>query len=555
MARTNRTAEPDVRVLETRRQMLDRLASLLAALGAPAGEQAATVREHAIEALKLAERLGNRAGIVLAERAVALCDLAEHRPEAALAGFTRLLRKLDDDQAVAAETLVAISRVRAMLSDTEGAHAALVEARTRYDALGDSDGLALVATARGNLFTDAGSYPEALEWYAEALKLREERGDDEQIGVCTFDVAMVYAAIGDRVHAVELLEHGCSLFERSGAYDLHARARSAVAALLMADGRLEEALAASLHALVLLEVAGDNDAIIETLQNIAVIHERAGRGVNGMAAIVKAVELAESIGGARLGGALHALAAMERRAGRPWHAAATLDRALAVATESGDDALACRVHEALAAVFEEMSVADKALEHYRRYMSLRDAMHGEKQRRAVAEVDLRLALDRVQQERDLYRVRSERLQADLDLKNRELASATLGAVQSNRVLDQLEGRVTERFKGRRDAQLFVRDVRREIAALRDAAGEWTPFEERLDAVHQDFIAMLRGLYPDLTQAQLMVCALVRANFDTRDIAAALYVSERTVENHRYRLRRKLGLAPDTNLASYLASLC
>jgi DNA-binding CsgD family transcriptional regulator len=276
---------------------------------------------------------------------------------------------------------------------------------------------------------------------------------------------------------------------------------------------------------------------------------------DAVATIEKATDLAQRAGNQGLvATTLVGLAGVQRRAGRQWHAVSALDRALRIAADIGDRVLACRTHEALANAFEEMSAADKALEHYRLYMSLRDTMHEEEQRREIAEVDLRLALERAQQERDLYRVRSEHLQADLEVKVRELASASLASVQNNRVLDSLEERVVERFKGQRDAKLLVREVCLEIAALRDAAGEWRSFEERLDALHKDFIGRLRALYPDLTQAQLMICALLRANFDTRDVAAALCLSERTVENHRYRLRRKLGLSADVNLASYLASV-
>lgn len=557
MSAANAIPQSGVRIVETRRQMHDRLAALLATLSAPTSGTAAAMRARAAEAEGLAEALGDAPAMLHARRVSALADLAENRLEAALAGFMGVLRRLDeaDEGGGAAETLVTIARIRSMLGDLPGAHAALQNAYQRYAELQDADGLALTSTARGNLFADAGDYPRALECHAEALKLREQHGDEEQIGVCTFDVSMIYAAIGDGATAIELFGQSCRLFERCGAYDLHARAVSALAALLVSEGRLEEALASSLHALVLLEIVGDQDAIIETLMNIASIHERSGRAQDAVATLQKATVMAERGGKpGRLAATLLGLAGVERRSGRPRHAASALDRALRLAGDDGDRVLACRIHEELAATFEEMSSADKALEHYRQFMALRDTLHGEEQRRAIAEVNLKLALERAQQERDLYRVRSERLAADLEMKVRELASASLAAVQNNRVLNQLEERVVERFKGRRDAQLIVREVRREIASLRDAAGEWTPFEERLDALHQDFIRTLRGLHPDLTQAQMMICALLRANFDTRAIAGALCLSERTVENHRYRLRRKLGLAADVNLASYLASL-
>lgn len=557
MSDANGVAPSGVRSVETRRQMRDRLAALLATLRDPASGTASSVRERAIECERLAELVGDRDGAVRAWRAIALADLAENRPEAALSRLLRILRRLDeaDEGAAAAETLVAIARVRSMLGDPDGAHAALESACARYEKLQDADGLALTATARGNLFADAGDYPQALECHAEALQLREQHGDEEQIGVCMFDVAMIYAAIGEYSRAIDLLGRSCQSFEHCGAYDLHARAGSALAALFVSEERLEEALASSMHALVLLEIVGDHSAIVETLMNIASIHERRGRPHDAVATIEKATVMAEQMGKPeQVAATLLGLAGVVRRAGRPRHAVSTLNRALRMAGEAGDRVLLCRIHEALAAAFEEMSSADKALEHYRQFMALRDMLHGEEQRRAIAEVNLKLALDRAQQERDLYRVCSERLAADLEVKARELASVSLAAMQNNRVLDQLEERITEHFKGRRDAQLIVREVRREIAALRDAAGEWTPFEERLDALHQDFIRTVRELHPDLTQAQLMICALLRANFDTRNIASALCLSERTVENHRYRLRRKLGLAPDVNLASYLASL-
>ena len=58
----------------------------------------------------------------------------------------------------------------------------------------------------------------------------------------------------------------------------------------------------------------------------------------------------------------------------------------------------------------------------------------------------------------------------------------------------------------------------------------------------------------MASTELKICALLKANLATKDIANLLYLSERTVENHRYRIRKKMGLGVDANLTLYLAGL-
>jgi len=57
--------------------------------------------------------------------------------------------------------------------------------------------------------------------------------------------------------------------------------------------------------------------------------------------------------------------------------------------------------------------------------------------------------------------------------------------------------------------------------------------------------------PDLTPRELTICALIHENVNSKEMAERLGLSERTVENHRYRLRRRLGLSSDEFLRPYL----
>ena len=82
-----------------------------------------------------------------------------------------------------------------------------------------------------------------------------------------------------------------------------------------------------------------------------------------------------------------------------------------------------------------------------------------------------------------------------------------------------------------------------------ADGETTEY-----VAHEEFHGRLAGIYTDLTPAELKICSLIRASLSTKDIAALLYISDRTVEVHRRRIRRKLGLDAGASLTNALLRL-
>jgi PAS domain S-box-containing protein len=80
-------------------------------------------------------------------------------------------------------------------------------------------------------------------------------------------------------------------------------------------------------------------------------------------------------------------------------------------------------------------------------------------------------------------------------------------------------------------------------------------ENNLDELTAPFVDSLSRSFKKLTPAEIRVAALVREGKTSKQIADILYLSPRTVEFHRDRIRRKLGLSgSQTNLRSFLLSL-
>jgi DNA-binding CsgD family transcriptional regulator len=80
---------------------------------------------------------------------------------------------------------------------------------------------------------------------------------------------------------------------------------------------------------------------------------------------------------------------------------------------------------------------------------------------------------------------------------------------------------------------------------------WEHFAHHFDKVHTDFLVLLKNRYPSLTASELKLCAYLRMNLSSKEIAQLLNISVRGVEIGRYRLRKKLGLPKETNLFEFL----
>lgn len=65
---------------------------------------------------------------------------------------------------------------------------------------------------------------------------------------------------------------------------------------------------------------------------------------------------------------------------------------------------------------------------------------------------------------------------------------------------------------------------------------------------------LTSKYPHLFHSDLRLCAYLRMNLTSKEIAPLLQISYRGVENHHYRLRKKLLLKKDVNLSDFILSL-
>jgi len=152
-------------------------------------------------------------------------------------------------------------------------------------------------------------------------------------------------------------------------------------------------------------------------------------------------------------------------------------------------------------------------------------------------------------EKEIIRLNNEKLENELNHKSKELTSSALHVMQNmdavHKVKDQLQ-QVMEQVSDK-DTRLQLRRVLRSVEEEIKIENNWEQFELHFNQVHQDFLKRLSSEYPDLTYKDLRLCAYLRLNLSSKEIASLLKLSLRGVETSRYRIRKKMNLEQDVNL--------
>ncbi len=158
-------------------------------------------------------------------------------------------------------------------------------------------------------------------------------------------------------------------------------------------------------------------------------------------------------------------------------------------------------------------------------------------------------------ENELVALRNEKLQAEIDFKNSELATSAMHLVQKGELITKIKGDLNHIMKVM-DNEKAVNEMKKMIKVLGEddkMDKDWEHFAQHFDKVHSDFVVALKESHPTITPNELKLCAYLRMNLSTKEIAQLMNISVRGVEISRYRLRKKLGIPSEMNLFDFLIS--
>ena len=162
----------------------------------------------------------------------------------------------------------------------------------------------------------------------------------------------------------------------------------------------------------------------------------------------------------------------------------------------------------------------------------------------------KLELKELESQKKIMEVKNDKLKLDVENKNRELAISTMSLVKKNEFLSQIK----LDLKPLQRQNKIVRKVLKTINNNLNNTDDWKFFEEAFNNADKDFFKKLKDKQPDLTPNELKLCAYLRLNLTSKEIAPLFNISTKSVEIKRYRLRKKMNLSRNESLTNYMLEL-
>ena len=176
----------------------------------------------------------------------------------------------------------------------------------------------------------------------------------------------------------------------------------------------------------------------------------------------------------------------------------------------------------------------------------------QKQReKLIEENNLLLEIKELENEQQLMKLRNDQLSQDVDAKNRELAVSTMSLIKKNELLALIkEDLKSSSEDGSKNIKSVITTINKNISE----EDTWNVFKEAFDNADKDFLKKVKLAHPSLTPNDLRLCAYLRLNLSSKEIAPLLNISVRSVEIKRYRLRKKMELPHEQGLVEYILSI-
>lgn len=174
------------------------------------------------------------------------------------------------------------------------------------------------------------------------------------------------------------------------------------------------------------------------------------------------------------------------------------------------------------------------------------------QEKLIEENNLLLEIQQLENEQQLMKIKNEQLSQDFDAKNKELALSTMSLIKKDELLalikEDLKGSTAE--GGKNNIKSVISTITRNISEDKS----WNVFKEAFDTADKDFLKKVKAAHPTLTPNDLRLCAYLRLNLSSKEVAPLINISVRSVEIKRYRLRKKMELPHEQGLVEYILSI-
>lgn len=516
-----------------------------------------------LQALEVAEEIGYRQGIADALDNLGVIYSRKGNDRKALSALKRSLdtnRTLENHAGIASN-LLNIGGIYKQMSQYERALNYFHESLRVCEDIDLQTGVAANLSNIGLVYHEMEQYQRALEYFFRAEEINREIGNSYNLSVTFNNIGLTYSDLGRLEESLNWHRKSLDLKEKDGnligmAYSLNNIGKTRY---LMEEH--EAALAALKRALELND-GQDPDLASISHEHLARIFLDAGDFETAARHAYKTLELSLDFG-SMLGEqeAYRLLSEIYSQKG-DFETAFSYHRKLLDLRDSiFNDRMAERIEKLRNRYEAEQREARISLLEQERYLNrqVRNAF-------AVGAILLfiiaflvynrqKIRIRKNLVELENRRLKERQLEQELAFKKRQLTSHSLHLVQKNTMMQELRNSIRQLRSGNGEkAGNALQNLDNLIDYSFYLDEDWAEFQRYFEEVHTGFFDGLKACHPTLTPKELRLCALLKLNMSSKEIASLLGISPSSVKIARYRLRKKLHLETEESLTDYLMNL-
>ena len=154
--------------------------------------------------------------------------------------------------------------------------------------------------------------------------------------------------------------------------------------------------------------------------------------------------------------------------------------------------------------------------------------------------------------RQQYQMKQQQAESRLEANRRELTGKALSLARSEKLIKQLKKDIKGMMESSgENNDKGLQSVLRLLKSEDNSQQLWKEFETRFNELNEGFISRLTARYPTLSPAEIRLCAMLRLQMSTKEIAEMINRSTRTIDFTRHSVRKKMALTPGDNLVQHL----
>ncbi len=466
--------------------------------------------------------------------------------------------------------------------------------------MGDTLEIAANLANIGQLKTLMGDYSEAIKYMEEALAIDRAVGDESIIAIDLNTIGRIYESWGMFDKAVQYLEEALEIDRRLGNTEKMAIRYNSLGLAYKNWKKYDEALASFQLALGIDRDLGNTDRVALREGNIGSTYLAMGQAREAITYLERSLAFfRENQMPSYQASSLSDLGKAYFFSGDFRRAEDALVECIGISKTADFNPWRMSALATLSEVYAATGREKLSLEAFREFVALKDSVFSAESQKKIAEFQVKYELFKKQQENEIlvrdreitksrqrtiilifsfsallltaltlalsFRLKIQQsrrliteqenklLKMDLEQRNKELTYNAMCIIKNNETLANMVGALEDAI-GQGDNHQQLRGMIYHLQNLeRDKS--WKEFEIHFVQTHQDFYGQLQTRFPDLTPNEKKLCAFLRLNMSTKDIASITHQSVHSINVARTRLRKKLGIdGTDENLGNFLSSL-